>query len=215
MISRRDILTELYNGSISKDEAEDIFEQIIKHMIGTREVAPAPELLGMSHQEWMAHGDGVGLVELAKWRYEGWPDVCPKCGKKIDITRPGWFAKRKGKRHALFHLSCLGLTDVMQRDILTELRNGSISKEEAYAIYNRVMDSSEAGPAPELLGMSHQEWSAWGYGVGFAELAKWRHEGWPDICPKCGKKIDITKPGWFVKKKGKRHVIFHAPDCLG
>jgi len=103
----------------------------------------------------------------------------------------------------------------MKRDILTELYNGAISDDEASSIFLQITDSPKVGDAPELLGMSHQEYTAFLHGVRFAELAKWRHEGWPDVCPKCGKKIDITKPGWFAKKKGKRHVIFHAPDCLG
>lgn len=91
-------------------------------------------------------------------------------------------------------------------DILTKLNNGEISVDDAYQIYDEVMDKFHSGkidtkPHDELC-MNNYEWTAFAHGAGLEVIANWRKNGWPQICVNCKKVIDYTKYGWIAQPKG-------------
>ncbi len=98
----------------------------------------------------------------------------------------------------------------MKRDILRELADGAVSPEEAERIYDAIMNAGKMDFA-EALGLNTLEATAYGYGVEFPELAKWRKEGWPNKCALCGKSIDIPNGGWMAKEFGPKfeHALEH------
>ena len=103
---------------------------------------------------------------------------------------------------------------MMRYDILKQVFDDSSSLAEAESGYDQVMDSSEAAHVAEILGLNRIEWTAFGHGVPFDELAKWRYNGWPDVCPLCNRKVDIEKFGWMAKGENGHHVIMHL-SCSG
>ncbi len=95
------------------------------------------------------------------------------------------------------------------RDILRELHLGILSSQQADAVFDELMDSSNSSKIKEILGISPQEWTAFGQGASLSLLAKWRYEGWPNSCRICGKAIEFEKYGWFLSGDGMRHL--HCP----
>lgn len=98
----------------------------------------------------------------------------------------------------------------MKRDILKELMDGAVSPDEAERIYDAIMDDGKMDFA-EALGLSNTEATAYGYGVPFDELAKWRRDGWPNNCVACGGVIDVSRGGWIPKEHGREphHALKH------
>ena len=99
----------------------------------------------------------------------------------------------------------------MKIDILAALYERQITASQAEAIDSEIMASQEASRVAELLGLNVEEWTAFCHGVSFKTLAKWRYEGWPSKCLKCGHPILIQKFGWLAvdsgKKVGLKHII--------
>lgn len=93
------------------------------------------------------------------------------------------------------------------QDILKDLYFGALSSQQADAIFDELMDSSNSSQAREILGLSPMEWTAFGQGAGFPQLAKWRYEGWPSSCQICGAKIQVDQYGWLLADEGMRHLI--------
>ncbi len=83
-----DILEKVYNKEVSLDEAYDLIDEEIDKAwklsegLG-EETIYIDKILGYSQQEWKADVFGVPLEDIARWRYEGWPQYCSKCGKPI------------------------------------------------------------------------------------------------------------------------------------
>ena len=94
-----DIIKAIHEGEISLDEAYDIFDSIIEDKDGNYkdgEEIPILELTGMDNYEYTAFCQGAGLEDLVKWRYEGWPNVCARTGRKFDYKKYGWLVKEIG-----------------------------------------------------------------------------------------------------------------------
>lgn len=103
-LRKRDVLRELYEREISLDEADDIFESITS----SPRVRKWGNLMGLSLAEATASAHAVPFDVIARWRYEGWPNVCVKCGKQIPVERIGWWAgSKKRGRFVLQHIACL------------------------------------------------------------------------------------------------------------
>jgi hypothetical protein len=100
----------------------------------------------------------------------------------------------------------------MKRDILKEIHEGTLSVEEADAIYDSIGEPAGPPHAHDLLGLSPAESTAFGI-VGFDELARWRYSGWPNVCPVCGQEIAVEKFGWWPKEVDGRHRLVHI-SCL-
>ena len=99
----RDILDELSKGTISPEQAERIYDDVMDS--GKVDFA---EALSLSKMEATAFGHGVGLPELAKWRLKGWPSKCVACGRAIEVPQYGWMAKEiNPDHHVLEHITCL------------------------------------------------------------------------------------------------------------
>jgi len=101
--TRRDVLRQLYEGMLSLSEAYRIQDQIIS----SADAANVNSLMGLSADEWTAHLHGMPVNVLAKWRYEGWPNVCTMCGRKLDYQREYWLAKEMKGQYGLIHNDCL------------------------------------------------------------------------------------------------------------
>ena len=46
------------------------------------------------------------MSETARWRYEGWPEKCPLCQRKIIKEKFGWMHKPKYPQFPIVHVSC-------------------------------------------------------------------------------------------------------------
>jgi hypothetical protein len=139
----RDILKELYYNQISEAQAYEICDSVV----GTDEFRE-PGLFGMDDTEWTAWGQGVGFVAIAKWRYEGWPRICPVCGREIEVKKFGWMAKPADAGHQLIHIPCLPGPSKQERQLYEEFRGRSVSG--FFSYYEREVAISFAGRAAEL-----------------------------------------------------------------
>ena len=103
----RDIINEIYQDSISLDEAHNLLEDFLH---GKKSWY---SLFGLSEIEMQVFLHGAGLDDLAKWRYEGWPDESPVSGKKVELEQGHWtirdmFDEDDAKEDLrIFHLDCL------------------------------------------------------------------------------------------------------------
>lgn len=94
-----------------------------------------------------------------------------------------------------------GLLSYEPCDVLPELTSRELTLEEIEALYDATMESDHSVAVEELLGISQPEWTAFGHGVGFEELARWRVDGWPTLCPLCGKHIAPCVFGWLAQEE--------------
>lgn len=88
-----DILTKLINEEISKEEAYQIFDEIVEKFHAGQIKNPPNEEMCMNNFEWTAVMFGIDLAVLADWRKGGWPKSCSNCNKTIDYTKFGWIIK--------------------------------------------------------------------------------------------------------------------------
>lgn len=92
----------------------------------------------------------------------------------------------------------------MDRDILNELNEGSLTEQMANAILDDLLetppssDPSATVDLEKLLGFSRAEWTAFGHGALLSEVAEWRRSGWPRQCAVCGGDIIPENFGWLV-----------------
>lgn len=70
--------------------------------------------------------------------------------------------------------------------------------EDAYNYYDSIMDSDESPNIQEKFSFSRAEWTAFCQGAPLEVLANWRYDGWPSVCEKTGRQIDISQFGWMV-----------------
>jgi len=98
----------------------------------------------------------------------------------------------------------------VKHDILAELHLGTLSLADAEEFYESVMESEDAHNAQESLGLSRAEWTAFGQGVPFEELAHWRYDGWPTACARCKGNLDLDSSGWFALESGNEHTLVHV-----
>jgi hypothetical protein len=95
-------------------------------------------------------------------------------------------------------------------DILTELFYKRITLYEANAVYEKLMDSKDAGKIVFLLNLTLEEWSAFCQGADFDVISKWRHMGWPEKCAICNKTIEEKNHDWFVFFTGNKVTLRHV-----
>lgn len=102
--------------------------------------------------------------------------------------------------------------NMVKRDILQEMHDGQLTLDQARTLYDEYMDAGHEN-IHEVLGFSQIEWTAYCHGTPFHKLMSWRYDGWPNICPKCGREINIDRFRWFVREwKGDLRLL-HI-DCL-
>lgn len=118
---KRDILQEIYDGSISSEQAEKAYDAAMD-----ADVTHAADELGLSDIEFASYGK-VGFEELARWRYEGWPDICPTCGRKIEnIEKGGWVVKRINGAPRLVHIACLPGPTEEEKQVRSEFQEHAV-----------------------------------------------------------------------------------------
>ena len=98
------------------------------------------------------------------------------------------------------------------RDVLGDLARNALSDREAEALYDRIMDSDQAGDVRQLLMMSNQEWTAYGQGTPLRTVARWRYGGWPTRCVRCGEEIIVENYGWLVRERPDGVFLEHI-EC--
>lgn len=100
-------------------------------------------------------------------------------------------------------------------DILDELIRGRLTLSKAEEILERVIDSTDAGSLPAMVGMSAIEWTAFGHGAHLGDLSRWRADGWPSVCDICGKRVFVDEFGWVVRERdGTDEVGLVHVSCL-
>ncbi|MGJ7488556.1 hypothetical protein ACSFA2_25045 [Variovorax sp. LT2P21] len=85
-----------------------------------------------------------------------------------------------------------------KRDLLQELYQKELNEEEADEALARLLDSDGAADVKEILLLSGIEWTAKAQGADWRDVARWRYEGWPNRCPKCGADLNVRQFGWRV-----------------
>ena len=98
---------------------------------------------------------------------------------------------------------------MVTRDLLSELYLGRITIDEAYQIYDEIMDSARAPYVAELLEMSDQEWTAYAQGASFGDIARWRFDGWPTRCAECGRSLNPSTYRWTVRQVNGSTTLVH------
>lgn len=96
---------------------------------------------------------------------------------------------------------------------LAAVAAGELPVEDLEEAYEQLMNSSDSADIAEQLGLSREEWTAFGHGVGFGELARWRRDGWPDRCVVCGERIDAPRFSWLAQGDETSHHLVHV-GCL-
>jgi hypothetical protein len=97
-----DLLDAISRGIMSAEEAEDR-----AHEIADTRHGDLRELLGMSSVEYTAYAHGASLVQIARWRRDGWPSHCAICGRNLDVPQFGWVPREIEPVFVLVHIACL------------------------------------------------------------------------------------------------------------
>jgi hypothetical protein len=86
-----------------------------------------------------------------------------------------------------------------EQDILLRLRDGLISAQQAEAVIDRALMAQGAAATDwsDKLGLTRPEAAAYTQGASVAELVRFRYDGWPDRCAKCGNAIDHQGLRWW------------------
>ena len=85
------------------------------------------------------------------------------------------------------------------KNFLEDLYYGKISEDEAYDIYDHLVEIDNT-TIRDNLGMTKMEWTARCNAVPFRVIAKWKMEGWPNKCIATGESIIPENYGWVVKE---------------
>ena len=97
------------------------------------------------------------------------------------------------------------------RDLIQDLIDGRVTAEQAEDVCSEALaNASEAVSAPEALGISKKEWTAYAHGAEFQDLANWRAHGWPDRCFVCGQPISLDDFGWLAREHDGRMQLKHV-----
>jgi len=101
----------------------------------------------------------------------------------------------------------------MTRNLLSEVRSGAVSADEADTIANDILASPDATRVVEQLGLSKKEYTAYMHGTPFDLIARWRYEGWPTECGRCHKPIDSDQYGWTVRETASGSQVLEHITC--
>ena len=100
---KRDILHDVSMQQLSGDDAE----KLVSEILASPEAPRLADDLSMSSKEYTAYMHGAPFDAIARWRYDGWPDVCSRCGDPLDSDQYGWMVREgEGGRYGLVHVSC-------------------------------------------------------------------------------------------------------------
>lgn len=88
-------------------------------------------------------------------------------------------------------------------DLLDKINKNEITIDQAYDIFDGVVDKFHKGILKDdifdYLCMDRYERTARAHALSLLTLAKWRKDGWPKQCSRCGAEIDYKKFGWTIK----------------
>ena len=105
-LEERDLLGELAAEELSESEAYDVLDDVRERSVLPRSL----ELVGFSPAEWTACSKGLPLAVLVRWRADGWPAQCTRCGVDVDPDGLAWRVVREPADetgYGLDHLRCL------------------------------------------------------------------------------------------------------------
>lgn len=103
---KKNILLDLYKGRITEKKAYVIFDDAVKCFHDTNDNNDPYDLVGFNEFERTASCLSCSFSAIAKWRYEGWPTACNKCGRKIIKEKYGWRCKIIDGKECLVHIDC-------------------------------------------------------------------------------------------------------------
>jgi hypothetical protein len=114
-----DIIHEVHNGKLSDQQAAEFLDQIYENFNSGKLPMNPHEYLCMTYQELTAllmHG--LYFTDIAKFRYDGWPNKCMLCSKNIIFGAGGtgfWTYRSQLIRGKLIKnaLVCLKCADVL------------------------------------------------------------------------------------------------------
>jgi hypothetical protein len=98
-----DVIKSLYNKDITSDEAQSILDNILDRFHREKEPIVWAEEIGLSRYEATAYAQGASLDDIARFRYEGWPNLCSKCKRSIDYREYGWWIDHNEDGSVQFH----------------------------------------------------------------------------------------------------------------
>ena len=110
-IKKRDILLELYKKEITQKEANKIREKLSQLSSKVGFYLSMEEYLDLLPNEEIALINGISFAAIAKWRYEGWPQICAICRKEIIPKGRNWIAISKGKLDDKFEANTIAHSD--------------------------------------------------------------------------------------------------------
>jgi HEAT repeat protein len=103
-------------------------------------------------------------------------------------------------------------------DLLALLHLGETSPNEAYRLYDRVMDGISTGSIPPdwafALGLSEYEARAFLWGANLQDLLEFRYGGWPAVCSVCRLPIDYRIDNWVVSHDSESGLGLQHIDCV-
>lgn len=97
-------------------------------------------------------------------------------------------------------------------NILDKIARNEISLEKANKLYEKLISGENASEIQKILMMNDIEWTAFAQGIGFEKLANYRIEKWPEVCYKCGLKINLKNFGWWFEETPEGLRIRHL-EC--
>jgi len=105
-----DLLEAVRKGLMTVDEAQDKFDRIFSNPEEFPDLGADQtwvDYFGFSKYEATAIAHGADIALLVRYRYDGWPTICYRCGKPLDYTNFHWslMEDQNGKVH-LIHVPC-------------------------------------------------------------------------------------------------------------
>jgi len=101
------LLVEIIQGNISKDEGEEIILRAIDDYHSQKIKIEWWKYLGLDKYEMTAYAFGGNLQDLLFLRINGWPEKCTKCGYPIHYQEFGWrLIHKDNSSPLLWHLEC-------------------------------------------------------------------------------------------------------------
>ncbi len=102
----RDLLKEVYEKKITEKEAQDFWLNV--------EGADYFEQIGIKTLKERLAVHSIPFKVIAKWRYEGWPNICFICKEICDMDKnegsivEEFYVNNKINRNIIIHWACLG-----------------------------------------------------------------------------------------------------------
>ena len=105
------LLRAVYEGKLRATDGDNLYHEGQARRFKGRLPCHENEYFHLDKREVHANSFATDLAAIAKWRYEGWPTTCFKCGKPLDLDSLTWEVTQKFDEHSqsiyyLIHEDC-------------------------------------------------------------------------------------------------------------